>query len=274
MATIFGTLGAVSWGESGDWVYALTNSLLAPATFTLTATGETVDSTRFTSATGGAAWNQMTKGLRSVSGSLKFYLPSPRIGSTGLVTLSTYGSYMDSYTLNISAKSEKSTRFNSTAPEWHSYTPGPVSWTGTCEGPYDSATALPGPLLDTTTSLSFQVLSGGSGKTLSGNGYITSVGVTSDPNALTRAQFSFVGQSALATAGTASELWAADSSPPPYSLTVPETGKTLTLTTTTGHAYAGESQWTGISLKGKADALIEVSVNFQGSGAWTGFTGV
>lgn len=272
MATFLGNLGSISWGSSSGFIYTLMSTYSGPATFDISCTAPTLDSTRFSSAAGGATHRRVSKGLRQVQGKIKLYLPTPAIGSSGLVSLGTYGGFAREYNLSIKAESFDSTRFNGTAPEWVSRTPGLLSWSGSMSGPMESGTALPvaggdsEPLAATFTITST--------KSVSGNVYVTNVSHTTDPAKLTEFKLDFEGDSYLATSGAGTHLWAADSAPPPYSITTPETGKTLTLTSyTTNHVYAGEAHWTSIDLSVGVDKLIELTVNFVGSGAWTGFTG-
>lgn len=273
MTTISGHLAAVSWGTG--FVGSLVSTHSGPVAFSLTQTADTPDSTRFTSTTGGSIWEDSTVGLRSWSGSLRMYLPTPRIGSTGLVTYGTYGGFMDQYDLTINCKTEENTRFASVL-EWKSFHAGILSWAGTMEGPYDSTALLPGAGRDAEpASATFQVKSGGTGKTLSGSIITTSVSHDVDPQNMVKAKFAFKGKGPLATAGTATELWAADSGgAPPHTLTTPQIDQTLSLTTYTDHVYSGPAIFTSLGLQVAFNQQIELTVNFLGIGALSGLTGV
>jgi len=281
MAFTYGTTGLVtSWG-SASFNSLLVGTNAAPASFTFTAVGDSLDTTRFRSSSPYAAYKRVTKGLRSISGSFKSYINlTPRVGCTGLITnlinttsgSTVYDAFLNSYNISIKAAMQDTTRFNATCPEWREFTAGIVDWSGSASGYLDDATALPAPAqdngLDATNLAIFQISSGGTGKQLKGKVLITNVNTDVNPSNIIPVKFDFVGDDNLETVGTAAELWGAGT----YTVTTP-ISETLTLQTDTGGTYAGSAFWTSIDIKCKVDEPLEITVNWQGTGAWTGFTG-
>lgn len=282
MAFTYGTTGLVtSWGSTGF------NSLLvgtnaAPASFTFAAVGDALDTTRFRSASPNAAYKRVSKGLRSISGSFRSFVNlTPRVGCTGLVTnlinttsgSTVYDAFLQEYNLSIKAAMTDTTRFNSVCPEWREFTPGIVDWSGSARGFLDDAVALPGPMqdagLDATNLATFQISGTGTGKQLKGKVLITNVNTDVNPANIIPVSFDFVGDDNLETVGSAAELWGAGQ----YTITTP-VAETLTLQTDTGQTYSGSAFFTSIDIKCKVDEIIEINVNWQGTGQWTGFTGV
>lgn len=280
MAFTYGTTGLVtSWGSTGF------NSLLvgtnqSPSKFSMTVVGDALDSTRFRSSSPYAAYKRVTRGLRSISGSFTSYVSTtPRTGCTGLVTNlfatttgTTYDAFINAYNINIKAAMQDTTLFNATCPEWRSFTAGLVEWGGSASGFLDDATYLAGPAQDnqpTTSSANFATFQISSTKSLKGALITTNVSTDVDPRNIIPVKFDFVGDDYLNTTGAAAELWGAGD----YTITTP-IAETLTLQTDTGNTYSGSAFWTSIDIKCKVDELLEITVNWQGTGAWTGFTQV
>jgi hypothetical protein len=273
MAFTFGTSGLISsWGSGTDFTNRLVSSYNSPVSTTINLIADSHDATRFTSDTGGAIPARNIKGLRSISGSFKAFVSgtTPRIGSTGLLTYGTYGGFCNAYDLNLKAAFADTTIFNATAPEWKAFTPGLISWDFSADAFVDNATALPGAGLDAEpASVTFQV---GSAKSLSGSAITTSVQFETDPTKVQTVKFSAVGDSYLSVAGATGELFAVDPGGGVYTLTTPVLN-TMTVVSA-GTTYSGSAFWTSINLKVAVGSPIEITVNWQGSGAWTGFTGV
>lgn len=265
MANYFGTLGAVAWGTSTDFTNQITSTHMTGATYSLSIEAPTLDATVF-AASPGARFSQKVAGLRSIKGTIECLLPPGRLASTGLLTIGSFTALWDRYVVKIAAASEDVTPFNATAPTWRTFLPGIVSWSGTAEAPADDTATFPAPA--TSYSTTFQLVSSGSGKNLSGSLFVTNISQSVDPKGVSRKTISFDGTDKLATAGTATELWAADASASAPTVVIP-VPKTLTLTTTTGLTYSGSAFFTGVELTAKVDELFRVKIDWQGTGAWT-----
>ncbi len=131
-----------SWGSSTDFTNRLVTSYNAPVSTSISLTSDVIDSTVMSS--DGAFASNNIKGLRSISGSFKAFLATPRLGSSGLLTYGTYGPFARSYEVNISCPTFKATVFNATPPEWESYVSGRYGWTFNAECMVDDATAISG----------------------------------------------------------------------------------------------------------------------------------
>jgi hypothetical protein len=267
MAFTYGITGLISgWGTGTDFNNRLVTSYNSPVSCTISVMADTEDARRFV--TTGAVPPDSVTGLRSWSGSFKAYLATPRIGNTGLLTYGTYGPFARSYDLSISAPVADTTVL-AAGVEWRSYTAGPILWNGSAECFVDDTTALPAPAPDAgATAITMQV---GSAKSLTGSAHLTSVSWDTDPSNIQKAKLNFLGKGYLAVAGAGAELFAVDPGGGVYTITTP-LFKTLTVVSG-GTTYSGLAAPTTINLKVAVDSMIEVTVNFQGSGALSGVTG-
>lgn len=270
-----GILGLVtSWG-SADFTTALISTNNKPASFTLSEKADIHDRTTFVTSTG-ATFGRNISGLHSWSGKISAHLGTPQIGALGAVTFASGEVlFINEFDINITADMHDATAFTGSAVKWRSYVPGLVRATGSFSGYLDNATTIAHAGLDAgAAAATFDVIAGGTGKTIGGNILLSDVEISVSPADINKKKYSFVFDSQVTTAGSGTVLWAVDTGGGVYTLTTPATGKTLTLQSYTSQTFSGAALWRGISVKCAVGSPVMVDIDFLGSGTLTGPSGV
>jgi len=278
MSTI-GAQGLLTSVTSSTDLNVLLMSGTAPFAMEIQQTGDEQDVTAF-----GASLASMsyTAGLRSWEATVtgRFPRSTPKIGNTGLVTLSSgYALRVKSWSMTINAAVFDITAFNATAPTWKVFRPGLIDWSATFEAGIDSGTgvgnpAAPGDALVTGT---FKLTEeGATDNQLSGSGFLTQIGTTVRVGDENIGRFSFRGSSTLSNT-YASGLGLLSSAASPYAITTPtwDTNSdgtpdvSVVMTAATGRTYTGNAFWRSITLNCALGTPIEVVAQLQGAGALT-----
>lgn len=277
MAATYGLLGKVtSW--AGTFVSDLIATSNSPAVFTLNQTVDTFDVTRFVATSGGARIGRNIPGLRSWNGTISCQLAVPHIGNTGLVTYgSGYVAQVKGFNLTLAADMADTTVFASTDPTWKSFTPGLVRWNGSYDAFVDSATPPHGAgLTAEPAAATFSLVDDAGGsvdKIIGGNIITQSMGLSVAPGAINTVKYAFIGDDQPTVTGTYVGAIATDTAGPTYAITTPLAGA-LVLQSYTSQTFSGSAFWTSISFKCEVGQPITVDINFQGTGALTGPSGI
>lgn len=265
----------VSWGASG--FYSDLISKVSPADVTWDVSAPEVDVTGMgvTTAAHLPALGQWTATIRARG------FATPRLSNVGLVSFSSggYALHCRSFELVIETVAVHDiTAFNGASPpQWRSFRPDIVRWSGSFVCAADSATAAVAPHLatatGTATSLPTITLKYGEDTAddqLSGTVLIRQLGGSQRVGSLTEYTYSFVGTGALTPAGTNSIFGSSAFGVPPWS----EMGAT-TNTLLTVEQLAGGPRWSGdafyrrIRLACEVGSPVELDIDVQGTGAWT-----
>lgn len=270
-----GILGLVtSWGSADFTTALIGGSYNKPASFVLNEKADIHDRTTFVS--GGATFGRNIHGLHEWGGKISAHLGTPQIGALGNVTFASGDVLLiNEFDIQITAAMHEATVFTGSTVKFKQFVPGLVRATGKFSGYADNATAIAHAGLDAgAAAATFDIVAGGSGKTIGGNILLSDAELSVSPDDINKKSYSFVFDSQVTTAGSGTLLWAVDAGGGTFSLTTPATGKTLTLQSYTSQTYSGTALWKGISIKCGVGSPIMVDIDFQGYGVLTGPTGV
>lgn len=266
MAPTVGLTGLISSSDTGKPLHYLINSGTDPYSASLTITGESFDSTPFASTAPVAASN--IAGLQSWSGSFSGRFPAggAASGHLGNVTFSSgYATNVRGWTITASVPALDVTAQGSTAPTWMSYLPGLYSYTGSYECLVDDTTAISA---CTSGSATFRISTESTNDNeLSGNIVVTGVAVNGQVGDRWSVTVSFVVSGNLSTDGDSS-LFEVDSAGTPDPLATPE-ATTINIRVDGSRDYEGDAFETGWTISSAIGSQVNVSVNFQGTGALT-----
>lgn len=265
-----------SWGTGTDFTQVLISTNNKPSEFGLDIKAATHDRTTFVSSTG-APFARNIFGTHSWDGKIKAHLGTPQVPTLGNVTFSSsYALNVYAYTLNIQADMHEATPMaGSSGVKWLHFVPGLVKVSGSFDCYADGSTNIASPGLDVgAAAATFDVVAGGTGKTIGGN-IITSsaslsVSASGKPNTV---KYQFVFDSQVTTAGTGTILWAVDAGGGVFTLTTP-VAKTLTLQSYTSQTYSGSALWKSIGLTCSLTSPAMLDIGYQGLDVLTGPTGV
>jgi len=280
-ATIGATGSVESWGESGDDVFQLVGSAIAPMEFSLTQVGAQLDDTAFNSSGISAMTSKV--GLAEWTATLTGYYPraTKKIGNGGLVTFAAGDVlHVKGWNLNIEGSEIDITKFTGSNVTDKIFRPGPYKWSGDYEGFVDSATAAANITAAGTaaSAATFKATEEGAvDSTFSGNIYTHNldIGVVVGSQNPNTKKYSFTGSgqlthtypTGLGLLGTTSPQLITPSSWDKDGDGVPD--RTLTLKADTGRTFAGAAFWKSISISTALPDLIKIVVGVRGSGALT-----
>lgn len=260
-----------SWGASSGFTYSLIATNLLANTANLSVNGEQANVTTFSSS--GTKVDAFVGGIKSWSVDMEFQLGTPRMGNLGLVTvadMSGADALLKEWEIQIKAASGDVTALGAA---WRSYSPGVVTWSAKAKGYLDAAILALCPNLSTQpSSATFTIVSGGTGKQLAGTVIGKSTKITNKIGSVAEVDYDFQGTGNLTTAGTATYLWAQDTGGGVYTITTPETSKTLTFQANSGQSFSGYANWTDISISNAIGSPVTVKVKAVGVGVLTGLT--
>lgn len=281
IATIGATGSVESWGESGDDVFQLVGSAIAPMEFSLTQVGAQLDDTAFNSSGVSAMTGKV--GLAEWTATLTGYYPraTKKIGNGGLVTFAAGDVlHVKGWNLNIEGTEIDITKFTGANVTDKIFRPGPYKWGGDYEGFVDSATAASNITAAGTaaSAATFKATEEGAvDSSFSGNIYTNNLDIgvavgSTNPNTK---KYSFTGSgqlthtypTGLGLLGTSSPQLIVPSSWDKDGDGVPD--RTLTLKADTGRTFVGAAFWKSISISTTLPDLIKVVVGVRGSGALT-----
>lgn len=257
--------GSVVTSWAGTANTALISSGSAPYRWNLNVTNPETDVTPM--ASGGATARAYALGLGQWDGSISTRLNPVKYGSGGLVSgSSSYVTNTRNWRLSIAATPvEKSTAMNGTPPTWQTWLPNLISWSGTYEAMLDTSTSLTLPSI-TADTLTFKMVENASNDhTLSGSALVSQLGAPIQVGQLAVATYSFRGTGAITAAGTSGSgvgnpIFAAGA------VAGPASGE-LVLTSSSGKTYTGDAFWTSVDINCVVDEVIDITINFQGTGA-------
>ena len=274
-----GIQGLLTSVTSSTDLNVLLMSATAPYSMQINQTGEEQDVTAFAS---GLASMSYTPGLRSWDATVQARFPrsTPKIGNTGLVTLSSgYALWVQSWTLTINAAVRDITQFASSGPTWRTFRPGIIDWSASFEALVDRSTGVGNPAAAAAAAVTgtFKLTEeGATDNSLSGSGFVTQVGSTVTVGDVNKARFNFRGTGNLSnTYATGMGLLSSGSSP--YAIVTPTWDTngddtpdvSVVMTAASGRTYTGNAFWRSITLTCEMGSPIDVSVQLQGSGALT-----
>lgn len=263
MAAVYGITGEVtSWTNNSR----LISSGSQPSAFTANIVGDAVDSTAFDATNS----NEFVPGLKSISGTITTLYDAPIIGAAGGVgwaTVAYYVTNIQSWLLRMSRATTDTTEFNTGAvPDWRSFTPGLINWSGEYSGFLDGTTAVTAPA-DYDGGLGTVTLTIASGVTFAGSAHLTNLDSTVSPAATNNVRHGFQGSGNLTAAGDKFFDAAV------VSIITDPSSDTLTLKAfeagVTDRTFSGAAFWESVEIRCAVDQIPVATINWRGTGAWT-----
>lgn len=280
-ATIGATGAVESWGSSGDDVFQLVGSAIAPMEFSLDLSAAQLDDTAF-DASGVSSMTQKA-GLAEWTATITGYYPraTKKIGNGGLVTFAAGEVlHVKGWNLNIEAQEMDITEYAASPVLWKAFRPGLVKWGGDYEGYVDSGTNVAGITAAGTaaSAATFKATEeGATDSSFSGSIFThgLNVGVAVGANNPNTKKYSFTGSGSLVHTFPSGLGLLSTSSP--HTIVIPKwdgdndgvADRTLTLKADTGRTFAGAAFWKSISISNQLNDLIKIVVGIRGSGALT-----
>lgn len=242
-------------------------------TATLNIDGGTADRTGYVASLSSMA---MGPGLRSWSGSIKGRYSgagTAQVGYLGAVTYASgYTYHVQGWSAAIKSKALEITAYDAsaTAAGWKQFRPGILSIDGKYDALVDSANAIVLPTAPGSASAA-ATFTLTTGVTLAANILPSAIGVTVPVGDLNKVAYSWVADGALTAAGSNNIFAAGAVALPDWDTSgtdgVPDA--TLVFQAASSRTYTGAAFWTSINIDHKPGSYIDVTVNFQGSGALT-----
>lgn len=259
-----------SWAGTANTVLI---GAIGEHTCNISVDGGTADRTQYVASLSSMAYGP---GLRSWNGSIKgryIGAGTAQVGYLGAVTYASgYTYHVQDWSAGIKAKSLDITAYDAsaTAAGWRQFRPGLLSIDGRYNALVDSANAIVMPTAPGTASAA-ATFTLTTGVTLAGNILPSQIGVVIPVGDLNKVAYSWVMDGALTAAGSNNIFAAGAVGLPDWDASgtdgVPDT--TLVVQAASGRTYTGAAFWTSINIDHKPGSYIDVTVNFQGSGALT-----
>lgn len=264
MAILTGITGDIVWAGTGE-NKQLSATGVEGQQFTVDIDCEEFDATAF-STTGNAAY---IKGIQSGTATFEGLIKSTNHGANGLVSYTSGGGYVtnvNSWDLTIERDEFNSTVFAIGGVTFHAFTPGLMRWGGTFNAYTDDTTALslPGGSGEPAElNLKYEE-KGATDNALSGSVFTTKLGVSSSPQALNTATYSYRGSGALThtTPSVGAGIF-------PAGAITGEAATSLTLTSSTGKSVAGSAFWKSVNISCRPGELVKVRVTARFTGTIT-----
>lgn len=260
--------GAGISGDVASWTNnaALISSASEPVRWTMDMDSSPVETTVFGSSTGTSIGS-----LRSATGLITSRISAAATGAGGDVTWASslaYAIRVQQWALTISARVHDVTEMDdSSEPEWRSFVPGLVNWSGTYEGMLDDTTAITQPTIasDTTSAANITLTVDGSNSFV-GSGFIGQISAAVDPTTLNSVTHNFVGAGELTKNGT---TFIAAGTVGSLSGEVGFSTGALTLQAFSGKTFVGNAFPTSITVTVPYQDIITVETAFTFTGAVT-----
>jgi hypothetical protein len=261
MASTIGLTGLLSSDDSDDTkdLYVILNTAADPSSGSITMTAQVDNTSPFESSNPIAVVN--AAGIKSATGSFNAFFPrdGAAYGDGGLVTFANgYTENISGYTLNLSCQSFLDTKQASTPPEFHSYIPGEISFSGSYQCNIDDTTAHSLP--STSGAATFRLNTDTAANTLAGTIIVQSVNWNVERGAKNNATVNFIGSGNLTSAGT-NPLFAAGA------LTTPDVTD-IVLRAEGDIDWDGSAFWTALNITCNIGAPITIAGSLQCTGAY------